>query len=361
MAPRIRNISADEFRRLFQAPEIQTPGLTVSDAINLSNALEQRKANDEQQKLRIAKIERAIAEEEAKAQDLQREQQLGELLTTPAQGAETIPTPQGDVPTPGPIQSIEQNIAEAEKQQEIDNLRTQLDPTGRLDAQEAEKRAQKETNDQFQRDVLLEREKIKGRLAVEAFKASNRPNEKKELATKAKTSLTGVINDVAENYERLRKAGAIVDINKSPSENVKARIESSEPAQAIAGAFGGTEQSIRNEIVMSRPLLINFIRQASEMGARGLDSEKELEFYLSAATDPTRDVQANLAALARLDKAYGMGTFKAPKEAAAKLDAEFKETNPQVGKIMAAKEWLKNNPNHPKAEQVRQKLQELGE
>ena len=55
------------------------------------------------------------------------------------------------------------------------------------------------------------------------------------------------------------------------------------------------------------PLLINEIRQASKMGARGLDSVKELEFYLQAATDEKQDLQSNLDAIKILDMAYGLG------------------------------------------------------
>jgi len=55
------------------------------------------------------------------------------------------------------------------------------------------------------------------------------------------------------------------------------------------------------------PNLINVVRQSSEMGAKGLDSEKELKFYLGAIGDPTRPIEANLKALDVLDKAYGDG------------------------------------------------------
>jgi hypothetical protein len=62
------------------------------------------------------------------------------------------------------------------------------------------------------------------------------------------------------------------------------------------------------------------------MGARGLDSNKELEFYIQAATDPARDIQANRAALQVLENAYGLssrvkGVSKAQIDA---LGAEFK-------------------------------------
>jgi hypothetical protein len=56
--------------------------------------------------------------------------------------------------------------------------------------------------------------------------------------------------------------------------------------------------------------MLNEIRQASEMGARGLDSEKELEFYLAATTDEKTELHSNLAAAIVLDEAYGDGQVK---------------------------------------------------
>lgn len=70
MAPRINNISAEDFRRFFQAPQIASPGLTISDAINLQNAIEQRRTNELKQRESTAKIEREIANQERIARGL---------------------------------------------------------------------------------------------------------------------------------------------------------------------------------------------------------------------------------------------------------------------------------------------------
>ena len=142
-------------------------------------------------------------------------------------------------------------------------------------------------------------------------------------AKEAKENVTKTLSEVKGLYSQLQKSGGIVDIGKGALLNIGAGIASTQMGQAAAGFVGGEDQSIRNTINSARPLLVNFIRQASKMGARGLDSEKELEFYLQAATDPARDVQANYAAIVRLDKAYGSGTLTADPKAMDALKKEF--------------------------------------
>jgi hypothetical protein len=114
-------------------------------------------------------------------------------------------------------------------------------------------------------------------------------------------------------YTVLKKMGAIVDTEKGPLDNLMAAVGASGPGQFVSKITGSKAQSIRNRVLNLQPLLINNIRQASEMGARGMDSEKELEFYLRAATNPKVDVQSNFAALKVLELAYGSGTEGQPK------------------------------------------------
>jgi len=128
--------------------------------------------------------------------------------------------------------------------------------------------------------------------------------QKKEDANKR---LSGVLAGMAEHYSILNAKKAIVNVDNTTSENIIASLGSSMVGQYAQKVVGTETQSLRNSIKNSQPLLINFIRQASEMGARGLDSEKELSFYLQAATDPTRDIQSNIAAMVILDEAYGTG------------------------------------------------------
>lgn len=122
-----------------------------------------------------------------------------------------------------------------------------------------------------------------------------------------KERLTNQLGGMVRDYLTLNERGGIVNPDRPAMENFKARVRSSEAGQAIGGAVGTEEQSIRNRIENVRPLLMQGIMQASGMSARALDSNRELDFYLRAATHPTQDIYSNLVAIDVLDKTYGMG------------------------------------------------------
>jgi hypothetical protein len=125
--------------------------------------------------------------------------------------------------------------------------------------------------------------------------------------TVGKQRLTEQLKGMVGNYLELDKAGGIVNPDRGALANVQARTRASGVGQAIGGAVGTQEQSIRNRIENVRPLLMQGIMQASGMSARALDSNRELDFYLRAATDPTQDLYSNLVAIDVLDKTYGLG------------------------------------------------------
>jgi len=108
-------------------------------------------------------------------------------------------------------------------------------------------------------------------------------------------------------YRQLAGLGGITDVTKTPLENIQAAASASSVGQAIGRGLGTEAQSIRNKIKQQRPLLLQAIKRATGMTAKQMDSNVELQLYLSAATDPTLDIQANLAALDNLDKLYGLG------------------------------------------------------
>ena len=131
-----------------------------------------------------------------------------------------------------------------------------------------------------------------------------------DKVAKAQSGITDVLTEAALIYNKLEEAGGIANVDKGSLDNIIAKMRSSEYIGQPLGSLVGTqEQSWRQTIKNIRPVLINDIRQASEMGARGLDSEKELEFYLSAASDPSKDIQSNIAALIIVDEKYGKGNL----------------------------------------------------
>lgn len=115
------------------------------------------------------------------------------------------------------------------------------------------------------------------------------------------------LDTIQNYYTDLQKKGAAVSTALPARSNIANRLAASSTGQAIGGALGTEEQSIRNKIKSMRPLLIQEIRSATGMSAKAMDSNAELQFYLQAATDPTFDVEANLSAIAALRAAYGVG------------------------------------------------------
>jgi hypothetical protein len=129
-----------------------------------------------------------------------------------------------------------------------------------------------------------------------------------EKQHKAKVKLDGAVAHLADLYYKLNGVGGIVNIEKGPISNIWARVKSTDLGQGFLNAMGIEEQSYRNQIKKIKPDIINQIRQATNMGARGLDSEKELEFYLQMVSNEKTDLQSNIAALVALSRAYGLNS-----------------------------------------------------
>lgn len=130
------------------------------------------------------------------------------------------------------------------------------------------------------------------------------PQAKKNIARKG---VSGKLATLGNHYLNLNSMNAIVNVDNPTPTNILAAGRASEVGQFFGRITGTDAQSIRNSISKLRPLLLQDIRQSTDMGARGLDSEKELEFYLQAATDTKTDIQSNIAAMVVLDEAYGEG------------------------------------------------------
>lgn len=133
--------------------------------------------------------------------------------------------------------------------------------------------------------------------------------------SKAEASIAGsadVDKDVVklkDMLDRLKEGGGITDTTKGAGSNIGAAIGASGVGQTIGGALGTKNQSARNELLMIRPSLLRSIMSSTGMSAKQMDSNAELKLWLSTATDPTKDYQANIAALDNIARKYGSGGF----------------------------------------------------
>ena len=136
--------------------------------------------------------------------------------------------------------------------------------------------------------------------------------KREEQVGQGRETVSSIVSELRGKYEELAKNSGIVDPKAGWMSNLSAGAASSGVGQAVGNVFGTENQSARNTIAQTRPLLLNAIKQATGMSAKQMDSNAELKMYLAAATDPKLDIKANLAALDNLDKLYGLGLGASP-------------------------------------------------
>ena len=132
-------------------------------------------------------------------------------------------------------------------------------------------------------------------------------DQKAQLQKSGEGTVGAVVADLRDKYNVLDENNGIVSTNNRFGTNIGARISSTGLGQALGGAVGTTNQSARDSIAMTRPLLLQAIMKATGMSAKQMDSNAELKLYLATATDPTLGLEANKQALDRIEQLYGGG------------------------------------------------------
>ena len=125
--------------------------------------------------------------------------------------------------------------------------------------------------------------------------------KKQEAKETAQENAGTTIAQLRQSFDQLDKLGGITSTQNRPGSNIMAGISSSGLGQATGRLLGTEAQSERNKIAQTRPLLMTSIMQAMGLSAKQLDSNAELKLWLSAATDPTLDLESNRAALNNLE------------------------------------------------------------
>jgi hypothetical protein len=120
-----------------------------------------------------------------------------------------------------------------------------------------------------------------------------------------KETVNTLIGGLKDEYSKLLSKGGITSTAQPAISNIPAAIGSSGVGQMTGKLLGTENQSARNTIAQSRPLLLQAIKSATGMSAKQMDSNVELKMYLAAATDPTLDYETNIKALNQLENLYG--------------------------------------------------------
>jgi hypothetical protein len=123
-----------------------------------------------------------------------------------------------------------------------------------------------------------------------------------------KQQLDDVALTLGSYYDELDKSGGIVSNERGAVDNLQASVASSGVGQAFGRAIGTKNQTARDSIKQTRPILLQAIKNATGMSAQQMNSNVELMLWIEAATDPAISIESNRAALANIKKWMGSGT-----------------------------------------------------
>lgn len=166
--------------------------------------------------------------------------------------------------------------------------------------------------------------------------AAAKTQQQVEDKEKGKQSVSDITSELKNYYDTLKTEGGITTTGGNAFTNLGARLANTGIGQGVASVAGTKAQQARESIAQTRPLLMAAIKNATGMSAQQMNSNAELMFYMQAATDPSKGYEANMDALKRLDKMYGLGligkedqkTDGMPKAGEVKDGYRFKGGNP---------------------------------
>jgi hypothetical protein len=154
--------------------------------------------------------------------------------------------------------------------------------------------------------TYTERDPVTGQLRNVPIPGSPGATEARGAA-QSKTSLENTFESMFLGYKDLQTAGAIRDVEKSAGANIAAYLQTSPLGREIGKATGAPAEATREAIEALQPSISQAIMAQPGMSAKGMDSEKELQFFIKSITAPTTDVNTNYATLHALDMRFGSG------------------------------------------------------
>lgn len=113
------------------------------------------------------------------------------------------------------------------------------------------------------------------------------------------------ISMLRDSYSKLNEGDGITSTQKGLGANLLGAIGKSGVGQFVGGTVGTNNQTERDTIAQTRPLLLQSIMKATGMSAKQMDSNAELKLWLSTATDPSKSLEANQRALNNIARMYG--------------------------------------------------------
>lgn len=141
-------------------------------------------------------------------------------------------------------------------------------------------------------------------------------------ANDGRKMLGDTLDEIYGYYNTLKsQGGAASSQSGTLLGNIGAGVRGSIPGEAVESLMGTKAQTARDSIRMARPMIIASLKDALHLSAQQLNSNKELQLWLSAATDPSKSYEANMAALNNLARVANTGKIYAAPVPAAQAGA----------------------------------------
>jgi hypothetical protein len=136
--------------------------------------------------------------------------------------------------------------------------------------------------------------------------------QEKQGKTKGQTGVSDTLDVLKTQYDVLNAENAIPSTQNRWGTNLGAKIATTGAGQWLGQVAGTKAQEARDLISQTRPLLLADIKKATGMTASEMNSNAELQMWLSVATDPTKGYEANMEALKNLENKFGLGRSAKP-------------------------------------------------
>lgn len=132
--------------------------------------------------------------------------------------------------------------------------------------------------------------------------------EKEKTKAIAREGIDNVLDEVDNALDGLRGLGEIRETGAGFFRNIKASALSSETGQKYIGKpFATPGQAYRDRINFIKPLFTSQLVQATGMGSKSLDSNKELQLFLNTINDPSVDYLVAKSQVELIRKIFGSG------------------------------------------------------
>jgi hypothetical protein len=113
-------------------------------------------------------------------------------------------------------------------------------------------------------------------------------------------SLNQSLDSLDKSYQKLDQLGAITNTDKGSVENIMRHFTQQTKGGSLGKVMGSEVANELSNIQMTKPMLLASIMHSTGIKSTQMNSDKELNFYVSSATDPSLSLQANQQAIQRL-------------------------------------------------------------